>query len=568
MPFPHEHAARQEDPSKYIRFRRKHPKGFPVGVDVVYGITRAGKVEVQTIRFDSDKWKVSEAKKWLKDHDFKTGIEPAKPEARMSGVRMFVRHDHLRAPSPEVTRGESGAVGPLVEPRSGSESRPAMEASMRGEDEAEAGDPKTPLEVKGARGSIHLYDVIGGWDGITAKGVLEALADLKAGGAKALDVHVHSPGGDVFEGVAIHQAIRAWDGGGDRTVHVDGLCASIASVIAMAGDTIKMAPHAMIMIHEPKGVAMGNAEELHKSANRLEAMSAVMAGVYAKRTGLDEAECLNMISKETWMTAADAKAKGFADEIVGEDEAEAEDEPEAKEPVEPVEPDEEDPEEEEEDEDEAEAKFKAVAGALYRGAPPAAEKLFRMRCSAAPVARARVAKPAPVSMVTVVVPAPAQTVPEGEWARIFSQAEVSDTGSLLAKVAGWKAKAQLADELTAQAAVAVEEKRAAEIVSKLDAAQKDGRLSPANRAKLVAKDAPPFAKDPAQLSIYLSMLTPAVVTVASGGTKPVAKEPPPGSEVSESESDYARQMGLDLAAVAIFKVEGPEGLARYMANKK
>jgi ATP-dependent Clp protease protease subunit len=540
MPFPREHAARQEDPSKYVRFRRKHPKGFPAGVDVVYGITKAGKVEVQTIRFDSDKWSVSEAKKWLKDHDFRTGIEPAKPEARMSGVRMF--------------------------------------ASMRGEYEAEAGDPKTPLEVKGARGSIHLYDVIGGWDGITAKGVLEALADLKAGGAKALDVHVHSPGGDVFEGVAIHQVIRAWDGGGDRTVHVDGLCASIASVIAMAGDTIKMAPHAMIMIHEPKGVAMGSAEDLRKHANQLEAMSATMAGVYAKRTGLDEAECMRMIDAETWMSASEAKKLGFADEIVGEDEAEAE--AEAKEPVEPVEPDEEEPdEEEEEDEDEAEAKFKAVAGALYKGAPAAAEKLFGMRCSAAP---ARVAKKntenkviiPSVTIPVTIVPVPSASaktatpaVPEGEWARIFAQAEVSDTGSLLAKVEGWKVKAKLADELTAQAAVAVEEKRAAEIVSKLDAAQKDGRLSPANRAKLVAQDAPPFAKDPAQLSIYLSMLTPVVVTVSSGGTKPVAKEPPPGSEVSESESDYARQMGLDLAAVAIFKVEGPEGLARYMANK-
>ena len=84
---------------------------------------------------------------------------------------------------------------------------------------------------------------------------------------------------------------------------------------------------------------------------------------------------------------------------------------------------------------------------------------------------------------------------------------------------------------------------------------------------MVAKDAPPFAKDPAQLAIYLSMLSPIVATVASGGTKPVVREPPPGSEVSEVEASYAQQSGLDLAAVAIFKAEGPEGLAKYMAIK-
>jgi hypothetical protein len=80
MPFPNEHAARQTDPGKYDTFRRAHPKGFPAGVDVIYGIWTVGgkkKSEIQTLRFKSNKWTVSQARKWLKDHGFKTAIERA-----------------------------------------------------------------------------------------------------------------------------------------------------------------------------------------------------------------------------------------------------------------------------------------------------------------------------------------------------------------------------------------------------------------------------------------------------------------------------------------------------------
>lgn len=81
MPFPNEHAARQTDPKQYKgNFRRKHPKGFPAGVDVVFGIKTVDgkkKAEIQTIRFKSSKWTVSAARKWLKDHGFKTAIEAA-----------------------------------------------------------------------------------------------------------------------------------------------------------------------------------------------------------------------------------------------------------------------------------------------------------------------------------------------------------------------------------------------------------------------------------------------------------------------------------------------------------
>lgn len=77
MPFPNEHAARQSDPGQYIRFRRSHPKEFPEGIDVIFGIKRDGKSEIQSFRFDKKKWTPEKAKEWLKEHKFKTEFEEA-----------------------------------------------------------------------------------------------------------------------------------------------------------------------------------------------------------------------------------------------------------------------------------------------------------------------------------------------------------------------------------------------------------------------------------------------------------------------------------------------------------
>lgn len=76
MPFANQHAARQTEPGKYDTFRRGHPSGFPAGVDVIYGI-KSGKSEIQSVRFDSSKFTVQQAKDWLKEHSFKTGVEAA-----------------------------------------------------------------------------------------------------------------------------------------------------------------------------------------------------------------------------------------------------------------------------------------------------------------------------------------------------------------------------------------------------------------------------------------------------------------------------------------------------------
>jgi hypothetical protein len=73
MPFPSEHTARQVDPSGFKTFRRQHPKGFPKGIDVIFGIAQDGKSAIQTVRFDSKEWTADKAKKWLKDHGMKSG---------------------------------------------------------------------------------------------------------------------------------------------------------------------------------------------------------------------------------------------------------------------------------------------------------------------------------------------------------------------------------------------------------------------------------------------------------------------------------------------------------------
>lgn len=84
MPYPNEHAARQTDPGQYKEFRRAHPKGFPEGIDVIFGIKGEGakrKSEIQSLRFDKNKWTPEAAKKWLKDHEYKTTLEVASKPA-------------------------------------------------------------------------------------------------------------------------------------------------------------------------------------------------------------------------------------------------------------------------------------------------------------------------------------------------------------------------------------------------------------------------------------------------------------------------------------------------------
>lgn len=166
------------------------------------------------------------------------------------------------------------------------------------------------------KATILLYEDIGeGWlGGIGAKTVAEQLNKL--GKLDEINVRINSPGGSVFDGVAIYNTLI--NNQARIVVDIDGLAASIASVIAMAGDEIRMADNALFMIHDPWTLAYGTAQELRDTADRLDKVRDNLVTTYINQTKLTVEEVSNMMSAETWMNAQEALDKGFITEITGE----------------------------------------------------------------------------------------------------------------------------------------------------------------------------------------------------------------------------------------------------------
>lgn len=165
--------------------------------------------------------------------------------------------------------------------------------------------------AKGA-GEILIYEGIGAdfWgEGMSAK---RFAADIKAlGDLDTLTVRINSGGGDVFDGIAIYEAI-ARNGAKKKRVAVDGLAASAASVIAMAGDEIEIASAGYIMIHNAHTFAVGEARDLRAAADLLDSVSGQIANIYSQRTGLGVAKLKAWMDAETWLDADQAIASGFA----------------------------------------------------------------------------------------------------------------------------------------------------------------------------------------------------------------------------------------------------------------
>lgn len=157
---------------------------------------------------------------------------------------------------------------------------------------------------------LFLYDEIGGW-GTLAE---DFIAELKAVTSPKLRVRVSSPGGSVFEGVAVANALRAHPS--EVTVQVDGIAASIASVIAMAGDRVVMQPQAMVMVHDASGLCMGNAQDMADMAALLDKISGNIADAYVDKAGGTRDEWRQVMKAETWYTADEALEAGLADEVV------------------------------------------------------------------------------------------------------------------------------------------------------------------------------------------------------------------------------------------------------------
>lgn len=165
------------------------------------------------------------------------------------------------------------------------------------------------IKAAGTSAEISIYDEIGGW-GISAKEFADDLKALK--GIKDITLRINSPGGSVFDGMAIFNLIKAHDA--QITVMVDGLAASMASIIAMAGDLIVMPENSMMMIHNPWTMAWGDAAELRKNAELLDKIKSAMISAYVNKTGLSEDEIATYMDEETWLTGKEAVELGFADE--------------------------------------------------------------------------------------------------------------------------------------------------------------------------------------------------------------------------------------------------------------
>lgn len=164
-------------------------------------------------------------------------------------------------------------------------------------------------------GELMLYGDISSssWfgDEVTPKQFKEDMDKL--GSVKELRIMINSGGGDVFAGQAIYSMLKRHEA--KKRVYIDGLAASIASVIAMAGDEIIMPQNAMMMIHNSWTFAAGNKDDLRKIADSMEKIDETLIGVYEAKTGLDPGEIKQMLDAETWMTADEAVKKGFANEI-------------------------------------------------------------------------------------------------------------------------------------------------------------------------------------------------------------------------------------------------------------
>lgn len=156
---------------------------------------------------------------------------------------------------------------------------------------------------------ISVFDEIGMW-GVTAKDFIGELRGLKA---KSITLSINSPGGSVFDAIAMYNALR--NSGAEITVRVLGVAASAASMLAMAGDKIVMPENSFMMIHNPMTGVYGNADEMRETADVLDKIGDSIVAMYVARSGKSEDEVKALLDAETWLNAADAVALGFADEM-------------------------------------------------------------------------------------------------------------------------------------------------------------------------------------------------------------------------------------------------------------
>jgi ATP-dependent protease ClpP protease subunit len=254
MPYSNEHSARVRDPKDFDQdsFRRKN---IDTGVDIIIGkLHGEDKTETQAYRFDVQKFTDSEAKKWCKDHDVN-----------------YILFE--KAENASIVEGHIFVYGEII-----------------------------PWQDKEP----------GNYGGINLKDVVNQINNNKE--ANRLIIHVHSPGGDLWEGFAIHDALA--NSGKEIVTIIEGLCASIATVIALSGSRRMMTEHSEFMIHNPWAFSIGDSEDFKKLSETLSKDENKLAEFYAKHTNLSTDELLSYMHEETFFTAKEAQDFGFVTEII------------------------------------------------------------------------------------------------------------------------------------------------------------------------------------------------------------------------------------------------------------
>lgn len=278
MPYSGEHACRLENPDKYDSFARKNcaEKHDSKCIDVIYGI-KDNKSEIQALRYDKKIWTESDARAHCKTRD---GSFEAAEKSEGSMKLEYRTEVNARA-----------VAGILKRPL---DSFNWFEIKAQTEDETE----------------IFIYDYIG-WPFNDAGEFVRAIVELKE---KAFTVRINSPGGDVFDAMAIYNALAGHDA--KVTTRGEALTASAASIVLLAGKEVQAYKNNMLMIHDPWMLVAGNRFDLRDTADILDKISDNMVDIYSQNSDVGKKEMRDMLKNETWMTAKEAKEKGFIDMIL------------------------------------------------------------------------------------------------------------------------------------------------------------------------------------------------------------------------------------------------------------
>jgi ATP-dependent Clp endopeptidase proteolytic subunit ClpP len=254
----------------------------------------------------ADQGEADKKSTWKYPHHWvKNGGNPDSNGVYTTGT-MYLHKGGLNAAWSAAQGGRSGEEAPAAVKSHLEEHRKAL-----GLDDLASGY-SVKMQASGDA-EIYIYEEIGeGWfGGVSAN---QFAKDIKAlAEPKNITLRLNSPGGDVFDGIAIYNILKLCKS--KITVMVDGVAASIAAVIAMAGNEIIMAENAMMMIHNAWGMQVGTAEDMRKMADLLEKTNVSIRDTFASRTGLSAETIANLMAGETWMSSKECKEYGFADTI-------------------------------------------------------------------------------------------------------------------------------------------------------------------------------------------------------------------------------------------------------------